>query len=547
MLVAAPPRGSAWAPRRSREGDRLLSPHVEPLQATDPERIGRFVLRGRLGVGGMGRVYLGVTPQGVEAAVKVIRDELTDDPEFRQRFRREVAAAAAVSGMFTARVLDADPDGSPPWLATQYVGGPALRSAVLTNGPLSPPAQHRLARELAEALSAIHAAGLVHRDLKPANVLLSPAGAKVIDFGIAQAMDSTRLTSTGMIIGTPDYMAPEQVTDPNGSGPAADVFAMGATLVYAATGNSPFGAGQAASTLYRVVNLEPDLRGVPPDTARIARACLAKDPAQRPTSAALAAALRGGPSGTMALTALTMNLTGPQPTATAALPHPGPGPLRPDRRRAPWVIGVAGVVVALVTASLIGMARQGSGGVGSPATSSPVALSTAPATPASIADPDTPQARYVARLCNSGGLLKSLGDSAATPPVSGDAAENRRNFLVQVDRVVGVTDVALADFTVLRDDAPTTEVKRLFGLIVDEFTAARGSFVKARDVVGRSDPLTIGAFTTGNARFADGVRNMSYAAQLLQQVKLPDDYTDEGRATPAAAADLPARRPRVSP
>ena len=195
-----------------------------------------------------------------------------------------------------------DPDGSPPWLATQYVSGPALRSAVQANGPLSPPAQHRLARELAEALSAIHAAGLVHRDLKPANVLLSPSGAKVIDFGIAQAMDSTRLTSTGMIIGTPDYMAPEQVTDPNGSGPAADVFAMGATLVYAATGNSPFGAGQAASTLYRVVNLEPDLRGVPPDTARIARACLAKDPAQRPTSATLAAALRGGPSDTMALT-----------------------------------------------------------------------------------------------------------------------------------------------------------------------------------------------------------------------------------------------------
>ena len=327
------------------------------------------------------------------------------------------------------------------------------------------------------------------------------------------------------------------MTDPNGSGPAADVFAVGATLVFAATGNSPFGAGQVASTLYRVVNLEPDLRGVPPDTARIARACLAKDPAQRPTSAALAAALRGGPSGTIALTAPTMNLTGPQPTATAALPHPGPGPLRPDRRRAPWAIGVAGVVVALATAGLIGMARHG-GGVGSPATSSPFALSTAPATPASSTDPDTPQARYVARLCNSGGLLKSLGDSAATPPVSGDAAENRRNFLVAVDRVVGVTDVASADFTVLRDDAPTTEVKRLFGLIVDEFTAARGSFVRARDVVGRSDPLTIGAYTTGNARFADGVRNMSFAAQLLQQVKLPEYYTDEGRATPAATADL---------
>jgi hypothetical protein len=251
------------------------------------------------------------------------------------------SASAAWAGCLSGRLrrasrrLSRSSGRSSPTIRSSGNGSVARsRHAVLTDGPLSPPAQHRLARELAEALSAIHAAGLVHRDLKPANVLLSPAGARVIDFGIAKAMDSTRLTSTGMIIGTPGYMAPEQVTDPNGSGPAADVFAVGATLVFAATGNSPFGAGQVASTLYRVVNLEPDLRGVPPDTARIARACLAKDPAQRPTSAALAAALRGGPSGTIALTAPTMNLTGPQPTATAALPHPGPGPLRPDRRRA---------------------------------------------------------------------------------------------------------------------------------------------------------------------------------------------------------------------
>ena len=434
-------------------------------------------------------------------------------------------------------MLDADPDGSPPWLATQYVGGPALRSAVLTDGPLSPPAQHRLARELAEALSAIHAAGLVHRDLKPANVLLSPAGARVIDFGIAKAMDSTPADldrddhrHTGLH-GARAGDRPERqragrrrVRRGRHAGLRRNreqPFRCRPGRVHAVPGRQPGARPARGAAGHR-----PDRPGLS-----------GQGSAQRPTSAALAAALRGGPSGTIALTAPTMNLTGPQPTATAALPHPGPGPLRPDRRRAPWAIGVAGVVVALATAGLIGMARHG-GGVGSPATSSPFALSTAPATPASSTDPDTPQARYVARLCNSGGLLKSLGDSAATPPVSGDAAENRRNFLVAVDRVVGVTDVALADFTVLRDDAPTTEVKRLFGLIVDEFTAARGSFVRARDVVGRSDPLTIGAYTTGNARFADGVRNMSFAAQLLQQVKLPEDYTDEGRATPAATADL---------
>ena len=320
---------------------------VEPLLAGDPVRIGRFVVQGRLGEGGMGRVYLGVAPSGEQAAVKVIRDDLAHEPEFRHRFRREAAAAAAVSGMFTARVLDADPDADPPWLATQFVPGPSLRAAVLAGGPLSPTDQRRLALELAEALSAIHAAGLVHRDLKPANVLLSPAGAKVIDFGIAHAVDSTRLTSTGLILGTPDYMAPEQVTDPAGSGPAADVFAMGATLAFAATGRSPFGTDRAASTLYRVVNLEPDLVGVPPDTATIVRGCLAKDPGQRPVPAVLAAALRGNtPTGAF----------GARPPATALLAPPTiPPASRPwFRSRAIWVAGaLAAVLVAVATAVAI--------------------------------------------------------------------------------------------------------------------------------------------------------------------------------------------------
>ena len=240
---------------------------VQPLQAGDPERIGRFLLRGRLGAGGMGRVYLGVAPDGTPAAIKVIRDELAGEPGFRQRFRREVAAATAVAGMFTARVLDADPEAHPPWLATQFVDGPTLLDAVRDGGPLSEANQRRLARELAEALSAIHAAGLVHRDLKPANVMLCPTGAKVIDFGIAQAVDATRLTTVGSILGTPEYMAPEQVMDPAGSGPPADVFALGATVAFAATGRSPFATDQPASTLYRIVNLEPDLVGAPPATA----------------------------------------------------------------------------------------------------------------------------------------------------------------------------------------------------------------------------------------------------------------------------------------
>ncbi|MBC8093792.1 MAG: serine/threonine protein kinase, partial [Pseudonocardia sp.] len=251
---------------------------MEPLQAVDPEYVGRYRLLGRLGEGGMGRVYLGRTPEGQQAAVKVIRDDLAGDTGFRHRFRREVSAAVAVAGMFTARVLDADPDADPPWLATQFVEGPSLRDMVLRNGPLDEPSLRRLAQGLAEALSAIHAAGLVHRDLKPANVLLAADGARVIDFGIAHTSGSTQLTGTGEMIGTPEYMSPEQVSGTGPPGPASDVFAMGATLCFAATGRGPFAAGHTAAVLYRILESEPDLRGMPKGAADVAVACLAKDP-----------------------------------------------------------------------------------------------------------------------------------------------------------------------------------------------------------------------------------------------------------------------------
>ncbi len=219
---------------------------MEPLQADDPEQVGRYRLVGRLGIGGMGRVYAATSPDGRRAAIKVIRDDLAEDTAFRHRFRREVAAASAVAGMFTARVLDADPDDVPPWLATEFVEGPSLRDAVLAKGPMPEHALLELARGLAEALAAIHAAGLVHRDLKPANVLLSPAGPRVIDFGIARAVDSSRLTATGQVIGTPDFMAPEQIEGTGESGPEGDVFALGSTLAWAATRRGPFAADQTA-------------------------------------------------------------------------------------------------------------------------------------------------------------------------------------------------------------------------------------------------------------------------------------------------------------
>jgi tRNA A-37 threonylcarbamoyl transferase component Bud32 len=259
---------------------------MEPLSASDPQAVGEFQLRARLGAGGMGRVYLGYSRAGRAVAVKVIHPELARDPEFRLRFSREVAAARAVSGMYTAPVVASGVDADPPWLATAYVPGPSLSDVVNRHGPLPEAATWRLAAGLAEALGAVHACGLVHRDLKPANVLLAADGPHVIDFGISRACDGTSVTATGSVVGTPGYMSPEQAEGAQ-AGPASDVFSLGCVLAYAATGDAPFGTGSAASVLYRVVTAQPDLTRVAPRLRNVITACLAKDPGQRPGLAAL--------------------------------------------------------------------------------------------------------------------------------------------------------------------------------------------------------------------------------------------------------------------
>src|SRR5690606_16004242 len=215
---------------------------MQPLGHDDPRRIGDYRLLGVLGVGGMGRVYLGRNAGGRTVAVKVIRPDLIADPEFRTRFQREVAAARRVGSSCTAPVLDADVDADPPWLATGYVAGIALNDAVDRFGPFGERSLIVLARGLAEALVAVHEAGVVHRDLKPSNVLLAIDGPKVIDFGIARAVEDTALTTTGKVIGSPAFMCPEQVTG-EPVGPAGDMFALGGVLTYAATGQGPFGGG----------------------------------------------------------------------------------------------------------------------------------------------------------------------------------------------------------------------------------------------------------------------------------------------------------------
>lgn len=254
----------------------------EPMRPTDPASVGGFRLLRRLGAGGMGVVYLGRSEAGALAAVKVIRAESATDDEFRARFAREAQLAARVESPWVVPVLGADAAAHEPWLATAFVPGPSLGEAVAEHGPLPPSALRVLGALLGEALAAVHEAGLVHRDVKPGNVLLAVNGPRLIDFGIARAADDTAITASGLVIGTPGFLSPEQARGEQ-AGPAGDVFALGCVLAYAATGRPPFGTGTPDALLYRTVHDEPDLDGVTGELREVIDACLAKDPQARPT------------------------------------------------------------------------------------------------------------------------------------------------------------------------------------------------------------------------------------------------------------------------
>lgn len=276
---------------------------MDQLIAEDPIRIGPYRLIARLGAGGMGLVYLGRSEAGRTVAVKVVQAEHAQHPEFRKRFTREVAAARRVGGTWTAAVLDADTEAEVPWVATQYIPGPDLTTVVSKDfGPLPEHSVRTLANRLAAALQSVHGAGLIHRDLKPSNVLVTVDGPRVIDFGIARAMDSlagdSLHTRTGMLIGSPGFMSPEQVRGLELT-PASDVFCLGAVLVYAATGRLLFGATETGlnAHLFRIAEEEADLTGVPESLVDLVRACLHKDPAQRPTPADVAARTAADPDG----------------------------------------------------------------------------------------------------------------------------------------------------------------------------------------------------------------------------------------------------------
>ncbi|MFB7368563.1 protein kinase [Streptomyces sp. NPDC056222] len=314
-------------------GTGTSSETFQPLGDDDPRTVGAYRLVARLGAGGMGRVYLSYTPGGRPVAVKVIRPELADDPDFRERFRQEVTNARRVQGVCTAPVLDSDTEGPTPWLATAYVPGPSLAEAVKRHGPLPMSTVLLLTAGVAEALQDIHRAGIVHRDLKPSNVLLALDGPRVIDFGVARAADATALTHSGSAIGTPAFMAPEQALGGEITG-AADVFALGQIAAFAATGVGAFGDGPSHGILYRIVHEQPQLGELPDKITELVSGCLRKVASERLTPAdVIRLCAAADPDGGLRRSDSWLPASVAGQLAQHAVREPEPGPEQPEQGR----------------------------------------------------------------------------------------------------------------------------------------------------------------------------------------------------------------------
>ncbi|MFG3257999.1 serine/threonine-protein kinase [Streptomyces sp. NPDC048172] len=465
---------------------------VEALGPEDPAEVAGYRLRGRLGEGGMGAVYLAHSRGGQPMALKVIRREFARDPEFLRRFAREVDAARRVQGPYTAAVVDSSVEGPRPWLASQYVPGPSLSQAVARHGPLPLRTVLSLAAGIAEALQSVHRVDVVHRDLKPSNVLLAADGPRVIDFGIARALDATALTGTDVRLGTPGYMAPEQVSGQT-AGPALDVFALGLVVFYAASGGHPFGEGGGAAMLYRIVEQEPDLTDCPEQLVPLIRGCLAKDPGQRPGLDAFIDACNGvaqangitllreagrwlppavaeaaGTAGTAAAEAAPPD-TAPTAAAAPAEPPVPPESTFPLGRRAPYTptvhepdppprkrsrgrlvgIGLAALAV-LAGGTLVAMKLLGSSSDGPK--ESPGWTITKKSVPLTI-----PAPHYTTHSgwANSGNTCDSISDGAAPPTSvyvslkSFEAFSRQKDMAdskAQADRTIRYTDCADGSF-----------------------------------------------------------------------------------------------------
>ncbi len=410
------------------EGGGVAGPgRAAPLGPGDPARVGPYELLGRLGAGGMGTVYLGRGGDGEQVAVKVLRPELAGDPSFLRMFRHEVAAARRVVGFCTARVIDAELSGALPYLVTEYVDGVRLDRAIAASGRLPATDLAGLAVGMAAALTAIHGAGVVHRDLKPSNVLLSYFGPKVIDFGIARALDaSAASTATGRLMGSPGWMAPEQFAQAPVTA-AVDIFVWGSLVAFAGTGRRPFGQGTVVEIVYRIRHEPPDLGGLEGRLRELVEGCMDKDPERRPSARTLLLELLGDhadPDPQAAATQLLQRSWSPPPPAADAAPAADPVPVpapaapppapppparpgRPRRRRAVWRLVLLGVVAgaaALAVTTLDPLDRSPAGDPG-PATVAP----TGPTTATSAPSPPP--------------LCELLGDLGAGGTLGGDPAD----------------------------------------------------------------------------------------------------------------------------
>ncbi|MBB4929971.1 serine/threonine protein kinase [Lipingzhangella halophila] len=388
---------------------------MTPLEDQDPTSIPPFRVKGRLGAGGMGVVYGAVSPDGDWVAIKVIRDEYAKDAGFRARFARETDLVQRVRAPCIAPVLAAETDGPRPWYATPYVPGPTLSQHISAAGALPASRVRVLALGMADAIAAIHDAGVVHRDLKPTNVILAPDGPKVLDFGIARAVDETAITSTGQLVGSPGWVSPERFR--GDSGPPADVFCWGALVAYAATGRPPFGSGSAETLMYRVLHAEPDLVGIPEGLAEPVALALSKDPHQRPASAELARRCSGAdhPATTEVTTLVESAIVRHWPRDSAAASPPGgqgtddgnASQPAPAGRRFTRLSVVLGAATALALSAAIGTwvsvwdgepeQPNGASDQGTPAASSPAAPEHSPNTEAE-------PLRFAALLPESGPL-----------------------------------------------------------------------------------------------------------------------------------------------
>jgi eukaryotic-like serine/threonine-protein kinase len=405
-----------------------------PPGGGDPEWIGPYRILGRLGAGGMGTVFLGRAGDGTRVAVKVLRPELAGDPSFLRMFRHEVAAARRVVGFCTAKVLDADTSGPLPYLVTEHVEGVRLDRAIAASGRLPGTDLQGLAVGMAAALTAIHGAGVVHRDLKPSNVLLSYFGPKVIDFGIARALDASASTATGKLMGSPGWMAPEQFSQRPVTA-AVDIFVWGSLVAYAGTGRRPFGQGAVVEIVNRIRDGRPDLEGLEGQLRELVERCMAKEPEERPSARALLLELlgdRADPDPQASATQLLQQRWAPpataiQPPPPATPPATAPPPVnrpRPRRRRAGRWVALFGLVAAVAAAVLITRPELldrtpvGQAGQAPAATSSQPAE--AAAGPTRPADPPP--------LCELVGDLGAGGELGARPPsdrgfeAAGDAA-----------------------------------------------------------------------------------------------------------------------------